>query len=230
MVRFASLARPLRGFAFAMLIVGCGDGEQISYDVCPVPIGDSPRRGPDDAWVTIIEFADYQCSFCRAAEEMITEVDAKHPGLRWVFKNFPLASIHANAEPAASAADCAEAQGKFWEMHDVMMAGERAVLDNDSLEKYAKDLGLDMDAWSSCFMSDESRFRIMTDFTQGEAYDVHGTPAFFINGHGVPGLYPTEDMLVVIGEAEKEAKKSGLLRANYYETLVSRGCSNDESP
>jgi protein-disulfide isomerase len=224
MIRPLGLNNVIRCLGLALLLVGCGDNEQISYKACPIPIGDSPRRGDDDAWVTIVEYSDYQCPYCRYAESTIAQVDEQHQGLRWVYKHFPLTQIHDYAEGAASAADCAHAQGKFWEMHDILMTGKAPALTDEALERDAKSIGLDMDEWSSCFKSDESIYRVMVDYNEGQAYGVAATPTFFINGYRMTGVYPVEDILDVIALAEDEAKDSGIPKAKYYDTLNARGC------
>jgi protein-disulfide isomerase len=106
----------------------------------PVPVGAAPVRGPSGAWVTIVEFSDFQCPFCRNAEPTIEAVLAANAAdVRLVYKEFPLTSLHENAMPAALAADCANQQGKFWEMHDLLMKGS---LDDGALVGYAEQLGL----------------------------------------------------------------------------------------
>ncbi len=83
-----------------------------------VPVGDSPQRGPGDAWVTIVEFADFECPYCRVEEPVLQAITAAYGSdVRVVFKHFPL-GFHPDAWPAAIAAECARAQGRFWEMHD----------------------------------------------------------------------------------------------------------------
>jgi protein-disulfide isomerase len=226
MICSSGSSRTLRSLGLALLLTACGDGEQIAVSACAVPIGDSPARGDENAWVTVVEFADFQCSFCRAAEAAIAEIDEQHPGIRWVFKQFPITSIHSHAEAAASAADCAHVQGKFWEMHDLLFARTVAALSEDSLKSYAESLNLDMTAWSTCFKSDESLTRIASEFEQGEQYGVSGTPTFFINARMLTGLYPVDDMLNVIVAAEREAKTSGVKRADYYQVLADNACQN----
>jgi protein-disulfide isomerase len=106
----------------------------------PVPIGGAPVRGPADAWVTLVEWSDFQCPFCRGAEAQVEQVLANHPAeVRLVYKQFPLTDLHERAFPAALAADCAGQQGKFWEMHDLLMRGD---LSDDALAGYARALGL----------------------------------------------------------------------------------------
>jgi len=105
----------------------------------PVPVGDAPVRGPADAWVTLVEFGDFECPYCRNAEPAIEAVLAAHPDdVRLVYKEFPLPQ-HDQAMPAALAADCADQQGQFWEMHDLL---EKGSLDDGALVGYANQLGL----------------------------------------------------------------------------------------
>lgn len=224
MRRFYPLAHVILALACIAPLGACGDHEQVSYDACPIPLGDSPSRGPDDAWVTIVEFADFECPYCQEVEATIKAVDEERPGLRWVYKYFPIPEIHPNATMAASAADCAAQQGKFWEMHDKLYSVPELPKHEAALENYAEQLGLDQAAWSECFNSNGSLDRIVTDVTQGRAYGVGGTPAFFINGVLLPGAYPLEDFLSVIKAEQAKAKASGVPRAAYYESIVSQGC------
>jgi protein-disulfide isomerase len=214
--------RTMWPFALASLVSGCeGDMEPV-YNACPVPLSGAPVRGPADAWVTIVEFADFQCSYCQAAESTIAEVDASRPGLRWSFRYFPISSLHPNAVAAASAADCANEQGQFWAMHDMLFA--TSSLSDTALAGYAEQLGLDMDAWNACFQSDDSVARIDADFQIGLDHGVRGTPTFFINDQVLPGAYPTADFLSTIDEAEAEAKAAGIGAVDYYESLGAAGC------
>ena len=119
---------------YATAIVGAGAGDM------PVPVGGAPVLGSADAWVTLVEWSDFECPFCRSAEAQVQQVLAQHPtDVRLVYKQFPLTGIHERALPAALAADCAGQQGKFWEMHDLLMQGD---LSDDALAGYARTLGL----------------------------------------------------------------------------------------
>ena len=111
-----------------------------------VPIDDSPVRGPADALVTLVEFSDYQCPFCRQANATVSQVEKKYAGkIRLVMKEFPLVSIHPQAMPAARAVIAAGMQGRYWEMHDKLFASPQ--LDADTLERYAQEIGLDVERW-----------------------------------------------------------------------------------
>ncbi len=103
-------------------------------------------RGPADALVTLVEFSDYQCPYCRQAHATVTQVEKKYAGkLRLVMKQYPL-PFHPQARPAALAAIAARMQGKYWEMHDRLF-GSSPQLDPDSLERYAQEIGLDVARW-----------------------------------------------------------------------------------
>jgi protein-disulfide isomerase len=108
----------------------------------PVSDGRDHVQGPADAAVTLVEYGDYECPYCGAAYPIIKEVQA-HMGerLRFVFRNFPIATSHPHAEQAAEAA---AAQGKFWEMHDLLYENQKRLRDDD-LRRYAEKLGLDLD-------------------------------------------------------------------------------------
>src|SRR5512142_922790 len=118
----SSVTRPAKLTAkriLALAVVGalgsaCSSSKQQDLPMCVVPVGDSPTRGPADAWVTLVEFGDYQCPYCGASEPTIRQVDAQRSGLRWVWKDFPLPQ-HSRALPTAIAAQCAYTQGQFWE-------------------------------------------------------------------------------------------------------------------
>jgi len=224
MVRSLAPLVSVVGLGVSVLLSACADTDPIYEQACPIPIGSAPRRGPDDAWVTIVEFADFQCSYCQDVESTIRQVDAAHQGLRWVFKHFPLTEIHPNATAAASAADCAHQQGQFWPLHDKLYS-VRGISESDtSLRGYAQNLALDMDAWNACFKSSASLDRLSSDIQQGKANGVGGTPTFFINGDVLAGDYPVGDFLKLIGEVENEAKKSAIAKAEYYDSLLAADC------
>jgi protein-disulfide isomerase len=147
-----------------------------------LPVQDSPVRGPADAPVTIVEFSDYQCPFCGRAEPSIEAVLKDYPGkVRLVYKHFPLALIHPHALSAAYASAAAQKQGKFWEMHDLLFAHQRA-LAPEQLDSYAKQIGLDMDEFKKDMSSPEVKKVIAADMRLGQRVGIRGTPTFFVNG------------------------------------------------
>lgn len=219
--------RSTTALAVACLPAGCASDQAVIDDYgqrCAVPLGSAPQRGPAGASVTIVEFADFQCSFCRYEQATIAEVDQLRPGLRWSFRHFPIASIHPNATSAASAADCANEQGAFWPMHDALFAKEGASLSGAVLSASAEQVGLDMDTWHACLNSESSLARVDADLQLGIQHGVGGTPTFIINGYTLPGAYPTRDFLSVIDLAEEEARASNVQKSDYYQTLVEDGC------
>jgi protein-disulfide isomerase len=147
-----------------------------------LPVGDSPIRGPENAPVTIVEFSDYQCPFCARSEPLIKDVMKEYPGkVRFVYKNLPLVSIHSNAMGAAQAAVAAGKQGKYWEMHDLLFANQRA-LQPDKLKEYAQQLGLDIAKFEADMNSSEVKSAIQNDMNLSRKVGVRGTPTIFVNG------------------------------------------------
>jgi protein-disulfide isomerase len=167
-----------------------------------------PARGPADAAVTIVEFSDYQCPFCRRAEPTVKEVLAKYEGkVRFVFRHFPLDRIHPQARGASEAAACADAQGKFWEYHEGLFA-ENAQLDRAGLDALAEKTGLDPAAFKVCMDEGRTKDLVQKDLEAGTEAGVSGTPAFFINGIPLRGALPAAEFQRVIDE-ELAAKSKG---------------------
>jgi protein-disulfide isomerase len=150
--------------------------------VYELPVGNSPIRGPENAAVTIVEFSDYQCPFCARSEPLIKDVLKAYPDkVRFVYKNLPLVSIHSNAMGAAQAAVAAGKQGKYWEMHDLLFANQRA-LQPDKLKEYAQQLGLDVAKFEADMNSSEVKSAISDDMSLSRKVGVRGTPTIFVNG------------------------------------------------
>jgi len=157
-----------------------------------VDLEGEPFLGDADAPVTVVEYSDYQCSFCRKfwAETLpqLKEGYIATGKVTFVFKDFPLKS-HPEAQPAALAAACAQEQGKFWEYHDKLFENQ-AALDDASLKQYAKDLGLNTATFNSCLDSGKNAAEVQKDFADGQKYGVSGTPSFFVNGQRIVGAQP----------------------------------------
>ena len=170
-----------------------------------VPIDDDFVRGNPDAKVTIVEFAEYQCPYCARGYRTMKDVMEAYDGqVRWVFRDFPL-SFHRNAIPAAIAANCAGAQGKYWEMHDLLL-GDQKSLNEAGMETHAKTLGLDLATWKTCTEDDQQKKEIMADMAAGQSFGVTGTPAYFINGIMLSGARPLDSFKEVI---DRELAASG---------------------
>ncbi len=207
--------RLVYAFLLALLLAACGGGDPVAK----VALGDSPARGQADAWVTMVEFSDFQCPYCAKAEPTVQQLAADYPDdLRVVYKHFPL-SFHERALPAAHAAECAREQGKFWEMHDKLFAQSPALADSD-LASDATQLSLDLSAWNACLPEQRIADRIDADFQQGKQVGVSGTPTFFINGRALVGSLPYADFKKVIDEELDKARKSGIAKADYYRKAV----------
>jgi protein-disulfide isomerase len=162
--------------------------------VIPVKIdlGNSPVWGYPGAKVTIVEFSDFQCVFCeRFFTQTYSQIKQEYGDrIRFVFKHFPIASIHPDAERAANAAECAHEQGKFWEYHDTLFSNQ-GDLSRDALIKYATTAGIpDTATFTECVDSSKYAAVVQADEAQGISIGVSGTPSFFINGMLLVGAQP----------------------------------------
>ncbi len=186
------------------------DPERPGYNMA----GDA-YRGDLNAKVTVVEFSDFQCPFCRQhSEETQPALDEQFVDsgeVLWIFKHFPL-SIHPQAPAAGAAAECAGDQGKFWEMHAALFANQDkwGVSDPEPIFKdLAAELGLDADAFNACLADGEAADRVASDMQDGAPY-VQGTPTFIVlsNGGGqiIPGALPLETFQQVLQEAVDAAK------------------------
>ena len=163
----------------------------VAYDTARV-------QGNPDAPVTIVEFADYQCPFCKKSEDTLKAVLSKYGGgVKLAFLDFPLAEIHEHAGSAAEASRCAGEQGKFWEYHDSLFA-EPLKLDEASLMERARKLRLDEGDFRSCLTSGKFQQDIQANRGQGVEAGVTGTPAFFINGVFLSGAQPQAEFEKII--------------------------------
>ncbi len=150
--------------------------------VYQIPVASSAVRGPKDAAVTITMFSDFQCPFCAQTAPVIEQVLAAYPNdVNFVMKQFPLRSIHPQADPAARAAIAAGKQDKFWEMHDELYKNSRT-LSPETIKGLAEKLGLDMKKFEADMNSDEVKKQVEEELALGAKSDVRGTPSFFVNG------------------------------------------------
>lgn len=163
-------------------------GQPRRYDVSA---DDDPALGPATAPVTIIEFSDYQCPYCRRWAEQVEGQILKTYGdkVRLVYRDFPLTSIHPEAMPAAEAANCAGEQGKYWEYHDALFKQSQG-LGQEAYLAYARELGLNMDQFQQCLKEHRYQNEIKADAQYAAQLGVRSTPTFFINGIPVVGAQP----------------------------------------
>jgi protein-disulfide isomerase len=174
------------------------------YDV---PVDDDPVYGRDDAPVTLIEFSDYECPYCQKwhAEVLPRLMETYPEQVRFVFRDFPLSSIHSNAAPAAEAANCAGDQGSYWEYNSLLF--QRTLgLGSEALTSYAAQLNLDAVKFKECVDSRRHQAEVEADYEFAANFGIRSTPTFFINGLAVVGAQPFEVFQTVI---EKELANTG---------------------
>lgn len=145
------------------------------------------KGATESAKVAIVEFSDFQCPACKAAEPLVSQIVANNPETVQVFyRHFPLINTHRNAFDAAKTAEAAAAQGKFWEMHDALFAAQsqwgNAGSARENFAQMASDLGLDRDQFLAVFDAQETEDKVMTDLRLAENLNLSGTPTFFVNG------------------------------------------------
>jgi protein-disulfide isomerase len=170
-----------------------------------LPVSDRDHiQGSPKAKVTLLEYGDYQCPHCLQAYPIMIDLQ-EHMGdrMRLVFRNFPLSTMHPDAQDAAEAAEAAGAQGKFWEMHDYLFEHQDR-LDDADLIKYAADLGLDATKFKQDLQTHKFAPRVREDFQSGIRSGVNGTPTFFINGTRHDGPWDVETLTHAILNASGE--------------------------
>ena len=159
-------------------------------------------RGPAQAPVTLAEYGDFECPYCGQAYVVVKDLEQELGALlRVVFRNFPLTTVHPHALEAAEAAESAGAQGRFWEMHDVLFEHQDALELTDLME-YASDLGLDMTRFVRDMTEHAYVDRIREDVLSGARSGVNGTPTFFITGMRHVGSYDFDSLLAAIQDEE----------------------------
>jgi protein-disulfide isomerase len=167
--------------------------------VYDIKVGNSPIRGPKDAKITIVEWADFQCPFCVRVNPTLEKIaDEYGDKVRFSFKHLPL-SMHAKARAAHQASEAAHRQGKFWEMHDKIFAKPKD-LSPETYLRYAGEIGLDIDKYKSDMSSSSVRKAVDADLAMARELGVSGTPSFFVNGRFLSGAQPYGSFARVIDE------------------------------
>lgn len=147
-------------------------------------------RGNINAPVTIVEYSDFQCPFCARFHNTMNQIMAEYPeDVRWVYRHFPIDSIHPLARELAEASECAADQGKFWEYNDEVYANQQGI-SGSSAVSFASNIGLDMDKFNNCLDSGKYSEEVKADQSEGQSYGVTGTPGSFINGQALGGAAP----------------------------------------
>jgi len=166
-----------------------------------------PVLGPEQAPVTIVEFSDFQCPYCRQVQAPLKRLLAEYEGkVKLVFRDFPLRNIHPQAQKAAEAAHCAGEQQKFWPYHDKLFASTS--LQMDDLKKFAQELELNVDQFTSCLESNKHAKGIDMDMRDGQNAGVNATPSFFVNGYPLSGAASYERFKELV-DAALEQVQSG---------------------
>lgn len=199
---------------FGLIIAFAGKGSPVQpidakkIDSPSVVRDESHMTGAKEAKVTLVEFGDFQCPACAQAYPVLKEVKAAYPDLNFVFRHFPISTIHPNADSAAMAAEAAGEQGKFWEMHDKLYEKQTQWASNlnpvSKFKDYAQELGLDVGRFESKLTDSTLRDRVAQDKGDSNALGVSSTPTFFLNGQKLGGNPSFEEFKQLI---EAELKK-----------------------
>jgi protein-disulfide isomerase len=180
-------------------------GAQIAINLQPPPVArvevsidGAPVRGAANAPVTIVEFSDFHCPFCKRVLPTLKDLEAKYGDkVKLVFRDFPIEQLHPGARKAHEAARCASEQGKFWAYHDVLFDKAPQTSAND-LKADAREVGLDLAKFDQCVASGKHKELVQKDIDEGTRLGVNGTPAFFINGVALSGAQPLDTFMSVV--------------------------------
>lgn len=170
-----------------------------------IPLGDSPMRGKENAPITIVEYSDFECPFCKQFQPTLHKIQDQYKNqVKFSFKHIPL-PFHTKARQAHMASLCAGAQGKFWEYRDKLFERDSG-LERDDLIRYAGSLGLSTDAFTVCLDSKQYAEVIDRDLAEARELGVQGTPTFFVNGRLLSGAQPFSRFSQLIDEELKSKK------------------------
>jgi protein-disulfide isomerase len=185
-----------------------------------VPVGERDHvRGPATASVTLVEYGDYECPYCRAAVAIVDELQRIVPDeLRFVFRHFPLESVHPHANRAAEAAEAAASQGRFFEMHAALFEHQAALEDEDLLQ-YAAELDLDMTRFRADLDRGTHAERVREQFREGVRSGVRGTPTFYLDDVRYDGVIGVRQILATIKESHPDLVDVGLDAATGQSTI-----------
>jgi len=174
----------------------------------PVATDGRPSKGAADAPVTIVSFSDFQCPYCTSLFSTLKEIEKNYQDkVRIVYLQFPLRTIHPNAQKAAEASLCANEQNQFWQMAEAMFMDQRK-LGVDELKRTASNLSLDMSAFNACLDGNKYDSAVRADIAEGLKVGVKGTPAFFVNERFYSGSVPYNELQKAVeGELQRTAAK-----------------------
>ena len=172
----------------------------------PVSLEDVRSEGPEDAAVTVVEFADFQCPYCRRAQATLAELrDEYKDRVRWVFKDLPLPDIHPEAVRAAMAARCADQQKKFWPFQAKLF--ELELFTDENYEKAAKEAGVNAKKLMECLNEGSVEQDVAREATEARSFGIGATPLFLINGIQLTGAQPITEFRTVINQELERAEK-----------------------
>lgn len=173
----------------------------------PEVTADDHVWGPDDAPITVVEYGDYECPYCRGAARDVHQLLDHYPGrVRFVFRNFPIPQLHPHANQAAEAAEAAGAQGRFWDMYELLLQ-PYSRLETDALLDFARQIGLDLDRFRRDLDTHAYAGRVEGDMEAGTRSQVNSTPKFYVNGTRIDGKVPLEGLAEAVRDAAAAADR-----------------------
>ena len=190
--------------AGALLSGGTGNQREITVE--PVQnadrllVAESHFTGPADAPVTVVEFGDFECPACGALHPILQHLKEANPEVKFVYRHFPLPSIHPRARPAALAAEAAAAQGQFFAYHDELFENQPSLSDGDFIS-YAEAIGLDVAAFEAALADNVGQAAVQRDTSDAAALGLTSTPTLFINGVRYTGQYSINNLQAAIDTA-----------------------------
>jgi protein-disulfide isomerase len=162
------------------------------YKYKDIDVREAPVRGDPGAPIAIVEFSDFQCPHCKHLQPVLKQIEEEYPQVKIYFKNYPITRAHPYAQIAAQAALAAGKQGKFWEFHDKLYGGDQDKESPSDLERYARQLKLDIARWKKDM--DGLADRVNRDRADGEKVGVDATPSLYINGRKFHGPMTVEEV------------------------------------
>jgi protein-disulfide isomerase len=173
-----------------------------------VDVAGAPVRGAATAPITIVEYSDFHCPFCRRVQPTLNTLLDKYKGqVRLVYKHLPLDGLHPQARRVSEASWCAAQQDRFWQFHDAVYADASTDASDATLSRLASTAGLDAGRFTSCLANPEAKAAVQRDVTQGEALGLSSTPGFFINGREVRGAQPIDAFIAIIDEELRGSRR-----------------------
>ncbi|MFF8782219.1 Na+/H+ antiporter NhaA [Streptomyces sp. NPDC015140] len=165
-------------------------------------------RGPADAAVTLVEYGDFECPYCGQAEGVVRDLLGSETDVRYVWRHLPLTDVHPNAQAAAEASEAAARQGRFWDMHDLLMDRQDELGERDLL-RHARELGLDMEVFREDLARRRGARRVAEDVDSADLSGVSGTPTFFVNGRRHRGAFDIDALKRAVEQARRRALAGG---------------------